>query len=65
MPCPSALHDPMAKLFFPDAPLVPQLRSAAEHERRFPDQNGYGWTALLEAAANRVEELEKLVPQGK
>lgn len=59
MPNPSPLHDPMAKLFFPLAPIVPQLRSAAEHDRQYPDQYGYSWTSLLSAAADRIEELEK------
>lgn len=59
MPNPSPLHDPMAKLFFPGAPLVPQLRAAAQQDERHPDHYGYGWTALLNAAADRIEDLEK------
>lgn len=58
MPNPSVLHDPMAKLYFPDTPIVPQLRQAAEHDAHNLDQYGYSWTALLSAAADRIEQLE-------
>lgn len=59
MPNFSPLHDPMAKLYFPDAPIVPQLRQAAEYDARNPDQYGYSWTALFSAAADRIEQLER------
>jgi hypothetical protein len=55
MPNPSPLHDPLAKLFFPNAPLVPQLRSAAERDQR----DGDGWPGLLNAAADQIEAMEE------
>ena len=54
---PSALHDPLAKLTFPDAPLVSQLRGAAERERQ--EHADGGWCSLLEAAADKLEPVEK------
>ena len=59
MPCPSPLHDPLAKLVFPNAPLPGQLRAAAEREKKEPDANGYHWGYLMDAAADKIDALEE------
>lgn len=59
MPNPSPLHDPLAKLFFPNAPIVPQLRRAAKRDK----EDGNGWPGLLDAAADQIEVMEELLKE--
>ena len=55
MPNPSVLHDPLAKLYFPLAPILPQLMAAAERDLK----DGEGWGPLLDAAVREIKRLRE------